>query len=204
MDKKYCLYIHRNKINEKIYVGITCQKPNKRWGGGCGYRKQEKFYNAIQKYGWNNFEHIIISENLNKEEAEQEEISLIGFLKTNSKKYGYNVTKGGKGSNGKPCSDETKKKISNANKGHKFSEETKKKMSKLKIGKKPTNCKKVLCIETGIIYDSMHDAEKETGAKFKNISKVCKNEYGRKTAGGYHWQYYEINKEEEKKDEEEK
>lgn len=192
MDKKYCLYMHRNMINEKIYVGITCQNPTKRWSGGCGYRKQKKFYNSIKKYGWNNFEHIIVLDNLSKEEAEQKEISLISFFKSNSKKYGYNITKGGKGSNGKPCSEKTKKKISNANKGHKFSEETKKIMSELKIGKKPINCKKVLCVETGIIYDSMHDAEKETGAKFKNISKVCKNEYGRKTAGGYHWQYYEI------------
>ena len=47
----------------------------------------------------------------------------------------------------------------------------------------------------------MHIAEKETGAKYKNISKVCKGEYGRKTAGGYHWQYYELDKVEEKEEE---
>lgn len=100
----------------------------------------------------------------------------------------------GNGTNGIPCSEEKKKKISIANKGHRFSEETKKIMSEKKIGKKLTNCKKVLCIETNIIYESMHDAEKYTGIKYKNISKVCKNEYGRKTAGGYHWKYYEIDK----------
>ena len=179
--------MHKNKINNKVYVGITCQKTNYRWGAGSGYRQQPKFYNAIKKYGWDNFEHIILFENLSFEEAKQKEIEIISKYNAFTKKYGYNSTKGGDGSNGVPCSEEKKQKISKANKGHKFNEETKLLMSKLKLGKKPINCKKVLCIETGIIYDSMHTAEKETGAKYKNISKVCKGEYGRKTAGGYHW-----------------
>ena len=186
-NKKYTVYIHKNKVNNKVYVGITCQKTNYRWGAGSGYRQQPKFYNAIKKYGWDNFEHIILFENLSFEEAKQKEIEIISKYNAFTKKYGYNATKGGDGSNGVPCSEEKKQKISKANKGHKFNEETKLLMSKLKLGKKPINCKKVLCIETGIIYDSMHTAEKETGAKYKNISKVCKGEYGRKTAGGYHW-----------------
>lgn len=186
-NKKYIVYIHKNKINNKVYVGITCQKTNYRWGAGSGYKQQPKFYNAIKKYGWDNFEHIILFENLSFEEAKQKEIEIISKYNAFTKKYGYNATKGGDGSNGVPCSEEKKQKISKANKGHKFNEETKLLMSKLKLGKKPINCKKVLCIETGIIYDSMHTAEKETGAKYKNISKVCKGEYGRKTAGGYHW-----------------
>ena len=187
-NKKYTVYMHKNKINNKVYVGITCQKTNYRWGAGSGYRQQPKFYNAIKKYGWDNFEHIILFENLSFEEAKQKEIEIISKYNAFTKKYGYNATKGGDGSNGVPCSEEKKQKISKANKGHKFNEETKLLMSKLKLGKKPINCKKVLCIETGIIYDSMHTAEKETGAKYKNISKVCKGEYGRKTAGGYHWE----------------
>lgn len=186
-NKKYTVYMHKNKINNKVYVGITCQKTNYRWGAGSGYRQQPKFYNAIKKYGWDNFEHIILFENLSFEEAKQKEIEIISKYNAFTKKYGYNATKGGDGSNGVPCSEEKKQKISKANKGHKFNEETKLLMSKLKLGKKPINCKKVLCIETGIIYDSMHTAEKETGAKYKNISKVCKGKYGRKTAGGYHW-----------------
>lgn len=186
-NKKYIVYMHKNKINNKVYIGITCQKTNFRWGAGSGYKQQPKFYRAICKYGWNNFEHLILFENLTFEEAKKKEIEMIDKYNAFTKKYGYNSTKGGDGSNGVPCSEEKKLKISKANKGHKFSEETKKIMSKLKLGVKPINCKKVLCVETGIIYDSMHTAEKETGAKYKNISKVCKGEYGRKTAGGYHW-----------------
>ena len=46
-----------------------------------------------------------------------------------------------------------------------------------------SKCKKVLCIETGQPYDSMADAERETGAK--NIGKACRGK--QKTAGGFHW-----------------
>lgn len=187
MDKKYIVYMHKNKINNKVYIGITCQKTTYRWGAGSGYRQQKKFYRAICKYGWDNFEHIILFENLTFEEAKLKEIEMIDKYNAFTKQYGYNATKGGEGTKGVPCSEEKKKKISKANKGHKFTKETKQLMSKIKLGLKPVNCKKVLCVETGFIYDSMHDAEKQTGAKYKNISKVCRGEYGRKTAGGYHW-----------------
>ena len=186
-EKKYIVYMHKNKINNKVYIGITCQKTKYRWGAGSGYKKQSKFYNAICKYGWNNFEHIILFNNLTFEKAKQKEIEMIDKYNAFTKQHGYNATKGGEGSNGVPCSEEKKKKISEANKGHKFTEETKKRISESLKGNVPYNCKKVLCVETGIIYDSMYIAEKETGAKYKNISKVCKGEYGRKTAGGYHW-----------------
>ena len=40
----YTVYIHKNKVNEKIYVGITKQKPEQRWRlNGSGYKTQEKF-----------------------------------------------------------------------------------------------------------------------------------------------------------------
>ena len=45
----------------------------------------------------------------------------------------------------------------------------------------------VLCTETGIIYTSATDAEKETGIHRSSISAVCQGKV--KTAGGYHWEY---------------
>ena len=49
--------------------------------------------------------------------------------------------------------------------------------------------KKVQCIETGIIYDSTREAERQTGVKHNNISQVCTGQ--RLTAGKYHWRYIE-------------
>ena len=47
--------------------------------------------------------------------------------------------------------------------------------------------KKVLCIETQIVYDSLTDASREMSIDCGSISRVCKGE--RQTAGGYHWEY---------------
>lgn len=47
------------------------------------------------------------------------------------------------------------------------------------------NKKKVICIETQIVYDSIAEAERLTG--IKNIVYCCKEK--RNKAGGYHWQY---------------
>ena len=96
--KKYCIYIHKNKINNKIYVGQTCKNVWGRWGLNgqqyC-YSENNKFGKAIKKYGFENFDHIIIKENLSKEEANELEKQLIVFY--DSFKNGYNSTTGGDG-----------------------------------------------------------------------------------------------------------
>ena len=87
---------------DKYYVGITSQKPEKRWGkNGTHYRnlKRNYFYLAIQKYDWDNIQHEIIAEHLTEEEAKAMEIKLINVLQSNGK-YGYNLTHGGDGSFG--------------------------------------------------------------------------------------------------------
>lgn len=95
---------------------------------------------------------------------------------------------------GKKHSDEWNRHISDGNKGKKLSEETRKKISTSRVGTPAWNKKKVLCIETGIIYESVDDAMKKTG--FSNrIGVVCRGDG--KTAGGYHWKYVEGEEEEE-------
>ena len=95
MSKKYTLYCHTNKINSKKYIGITCRENiNIRWQKGKGYSTQI-FGKAIDKYGWDNFEHEILFENLDKDEAESKEIELIKKYNTTNRKLGYNISKGG-------------------------------------------------------------------------------------------------------------
>lgn len=84
------VYMHIAPNNKK-YVGITQQKLYKRWQNGSAYHHNKHFTNAILKYGWDNFEHIVIAENLNKEDACKLEQKLIKKYKTNNRKYGYNV-----------------------------------------------------------------------------------------------------------------
>jgi group I intron endonuclease len=130
----YCVYIHTNKINYKKYVGITHLPPNKRWRSGYGYRKHQYFWHAIQKYGWDNFEHEVIAHNLTIEEARKFETILIRELKTKNSKFGYNMTDGGEGARGYVWTDEGKQKLSMSHKGKRMSEESKKKLSESKKG----------------------------------------------------------------------
>ena len=51
--------------------------------------------------------------------------------------------------------------------------------------------KKVLCVETGKVFESTREAERQTGIYHNSISAVCKGRKHYKTAGGFHWQYYE-------------
>lgn len=47
--------------------------------------------------------------------------------------------------------------------------------------------KRVRCIETGIIYESLSEASRQTGIAQSSISECCNGK--RKTAGGFHWEY---------------
>lgn len=73
------------------------------------------------------------------------------------------------------------KRISEAMKGKKHSEETKRKMSE-------AHSKKVICLETDIVFESAYDAQRKIGIFKTNISNVCNGKL--KTAGGYHWKFY--------------
>ena len=99
---------------------------------------------------------------------------------------------------GRKLSEGTKEKIRIANKNRIISKETREKISKAQKGHIGYNkgCisprrKKVLCIETNTIYDSLMIAGKETNISIGHISQCCNNVYGRKTAGGYHWKIIE-------------
>ena len=127
----YCVYIHINKINGKMYVGQTCVKPEKRWNNGNGYKQCSYFYRAIQKYGWDNFEHEIIASNLTKDEADNFERLLINKLDLLNINKGYNLQDGG--SHGRP-SKISKVNIKNAAQKRNQNEEWHRKQSESHIG----------------------------------------------------------------------
>ena len=156
--RNYILYLHINKIDGKKYYGITSEKnPNRRWRNGKGYQNNEYFTNAIEKHGWDNFEHIILFENLTESEAYALEKQHIAKYNTKNREFGYNLTDGGEGTNGYHHTEESKRKISEKTKGENnpmygkgylisgenhpmygkyHTEESKQKMSESKKGKK--------------------------------------------------------------------
>ena len=97
-EKRWIVYVHINKTNAKRYVGITSRSCRQRWGeNGERYKTSPYFYNSIQKYGWDNFEHIVLHQNIIEKEAKNLERYYIKKWKTNIKEYGYNCTEGGDG-----------------------------------------------------------------------------------------------------------
>lgn len=129
-DKKFLVYKHTSPSN-KVYIGITSRNAEKRWNGGSGYTNNPYFIYAIKKYGWDNFKHEVLFENLSKEEACEKEKELIAKYGSNKRNKGYNITAGGEANS---ASEEGRKRISIANKGKKVSDETRTKISKARKG----------------------------------------------------------------------
>lgn len=223
-DSQFYVYKHINKINGKQYIGITSRLPEERWGiQGANYRTSPYFWSAIQKYGWENFDHEILFSNLTHDEACKKEKELIAEYKTQDKTYGYNIMEGGiasilpqevrekishalmgnKNGLGHPCSEEKKRKISEAQKGRKLTAEHKAKLSMAKKGKKhgrPSEetikkisdahkKKPVVCQETGIIYPSIQNCAKTLGIDATYVCACCKGRV--KSIKGFHFHYYE-------------
>lgn len=87
-----------------------------------------------------------------------------------------------------PCSEEKKKKISEAQKGKVVSEETRIKLSLSHLGKQGNHRKRIINLDTGEIFESLVNAGKKYGLNIKNISANLHKKT--KTCGGFHWEFY--------------
>ena len=193
--------------NKKVYIGITSKSnPSYRWGkDGKGYKDHNThFWNAIQKYGWENIEHKVLATNLTKEDACLLEQTLINRYNATDRDYGYNKSLGGECSaygTHRCLSEETKAKISKAQTGKKRNPESiKKAVISRKWYKHSAETKNKIALShempveqlsiTGTIieeYPSILIASKTTNIHKQNICKCCKGL--RKTAGGFMWRY---------------
>lgn len=196
MAGNYILYEHRNKINGKRYIGITNNKTKRWYGKGKHYDGCPYFFAAIQKYGWDNFEHNVLIYDLTREEASRLEKHYIKTLKTCDKAFGYNLAEGGVNAPtmlGKHHSKETKRKMSEAQRGKKQTEEQKRRhseyMTGLMVGKRNHKSRAVKCINTGEVFESMRIAAQAKGVLQPKIWKCCNGEASH--THGLRWEYAE-------------
>ena len=194
MAGKYILYEHRNRANGKRYIGITNNKTKRWYGKGKHYDKCPYFWAAIQKYGWDNFEHNVILSGLTREEANGLEKLFIEMFRTREKAFGYNVAEGGGVSLsmlGKHHSKETREKMRNSALGRTISEEQKqshsKWMSENFVGKRNPKSRAVRCINTGEVFESQNIAAKAKGVLQSKIWKCCNGEASH--THGLRWEY---------------
>ena len=197
-----CIYMHKNKINGKVYIGQTIQdNPNKRWKNGHNYKTCTFFARAIKKYGWNNFQHIILQQgDFSQEELNQKQQCYISFYDACNPQKGYNISSGGANGispNALPAAIEWMKNhpdfgLARAQDMLKWQQQHPKevKQQRLYAQKRMVEARKrkVRCIETQIVYQSASEAARQIPkASQSKICMVCRGQ--RKTSGGYHWEY---------------
>lgn len=214
----FYVYAHINKINGKVYIGMSKREnPNDRWRNGRGYSYNWHFSQAIQKYGWDSFDHEIIAANLTEEEASNMEKTLIEKLQTTKRENGYNFAEGGYNNRGlsgelnpfwnkrpeaaiaasvaarkgRPLSEETKEKIRQGNIRAGKNENSLRALKEHRHDKRPSmtgsgNKKSaaVLCVETGIVYDSQLEAEREMNLPRSSVWQALKYNI---SAKGFHF-----------------
>ena len=240
------IYLIKNKINGKKYIGQTTMGFDKRYKNNIEkYCHNVHLKNSIKKYGIENFE--IVKEfdvAYSLEELNQKEKEWIDHFGGQDSDLLYNLKSGGDNaipskelrkklseaqnkrysrlsieerkklfgshSKGKPLSNSHVKKVSLSKMGHEVKEETREKIRKTLLGHKRSEesikkqilhrVKKVICINTNIVYDSIKQAGEDTNTDTSCIVKCCKGKIksaGKDVKGNkLVWEYYFEDREE--------
>lgn len=107
--KSWTVYKHISPSG-KVYVGISSDVERRWAANGYYYHLSDTIFSrALKKYGWDNFQHIIIKEELTKSEACDMEKELIAYYK--AKGISYNITDGGEGYCGKHSEEHNRHKL---------------------------------------------------------------------------------------------
>jgi group I intron endonuclease len=169
------IYKITNKINSKVYIGQTTKTLRERKNLYYNEYKWSKnprvIIQAMRKYSFENFDFEIVEDNIQSKELldERERYYILEVYHSLVKDSGYNVEQGGNGK-GKHT-EETKKKISDAQKGqlnHMYG----------KTGSLNVTSKKVIDLTTGKFYGSACEAAKELNLSFSHVCAVARGERG--------------------------
>lgn len=211
------IYLIENDINDKIYIGKTLKSTEYRFRehirDAFMYRDRDannKFYNALRKYGAEHFRARCIGK-FNADELNDMEIYYI--KKYNSYKNGYNSTLGGDGTTTLSFDDETIKnilvkyrngesivKIASFYNVSTFSISNILRKMGINTGERATKPKKIVMCDDSYnhikLYESIMDAVIDFGMDYSKtgtrnfynaVNKACKE---CTTAYEYRWQYY--------------
>lgn len=195
------IYMWRNKINGKIYIGQTINERDRHSRHiSCSYNPNSRGYNyhlhrAIRKYGVENFDYIILQKHylpkpLVRQILNKMESYYIEYY--DSFKNGYNMTKGGDGVNGRVITPEERKHHSEMLKGRFTGSNNPFYGKSWTKRQRETNQHKVekytMDGEFVAEYESLNEAAKSVGKTHSgNISNCCSGK--RNFAYGYKWKY---------------
>lgn len=133
------IYSITNLVNNKQYIGSTCQSFNERWRKHLSHLKLNKHHSnylqkSFNKHGRENFVFTIL-EFCSPEDCLKREQYYLDLFKVYESEFGYNICAFAGNTLGRRLSEDAKRRISEAAKGHKHwvgkthSEEARKKIS---------------------------------------------------------------------------
>ena len=165
------IYKIENLVNGKIYIGQSKQI-RQRW---TEHKKElrhnrhrnEYLQRAWNKYGEENFKHEVL-ELCPEEDLDDMECYYIKLYDSFNNSKGYNLTSGGK-------------------RRKEYSASTREKLRINGTGSNNPNSKKVICLETKKIYESMAQAGEDYNIDYTNIYRCCN--LMRYTTAGVHWMF---------------
>ena len=210
------VYKITNRIDGKVYIGQTIKPLAVRWKRHCNPANDNcvAIHRAIKKYGKENFTIEQIDVACTRDELDAKEQYWIKFYDSMNSDKGYNLKSGGTHC---MFSESTRQKLRNAMLGKKLSAETRIKQRLAHIGLKMTpesirksvvtkrangfyqknadvarmngkkSSKKVKCVETGEVFDSITDASVKHNVHRANISACLHKKH--ETCGGKHWEF---------------
>lgn len=190
------IYLIIDGTNDKEYVGQTTRTVEDRFQEHK-WCQTSNIGRAIRKRGAENFATAILKECDNQEELNYWEKHFIASRNTRWPE-GYNNSEGGEG--GWERTSESIAKMSRSGMRHR--NESKASIAQTLTGKsgqphteeekailsaKCPNKRKVICVETGVVYDSVSEAARFNHLSLQSIHRVCQNK--RKRTGGFHWKF---------------
>lgn len=195
MMRSYDVYKITNKVNNKVYIGISSKGASARFREhiyAAEHGSPYKIHKAINKYGKDNFLFEVIDFCNSWDELVEKEQYYISLYDSKNDEKGYNMTDGGDGTFGRQQSEETKEKIRQKAIGREVTETTRIKLSE--AGKVLTEARKAY-FESGNIgstrkkavlqytkdgdflkeYSGVNEAHRETGIAASTLISALKH-----------------------------
>lgn len=167
------IYKYENKVNHKVYIGQTTDLVSRK--SSHRYKSTfvvNKFYNAVRKYSWDNFDFDIIAQvqedTLEKLTETLDSLESKFITEYDSFNNGYNSTPGGHSYRGKIVSEDFREYCRN----REYSEETRKKMSIAAHNKQVSEETREKCRQNALKRDFGHYTNKNLTKRKESIRKA--------------------------------
>ena len=192
----YTIYMAKDKVLGKCYIGRTGSKLNNRisWHYSNSKHRSNKMANALKEFGRDGFQWLVLDQTDSREKSYALEAEFIQKYNTVAEGYNTNDSDLIPWNKGKKMSAEYCRRLQgsgNGMYGKTHSEEYRRwrseHMSKIQLGSNNASARRIYCVELDQTWDCLIDCSNELHIHRDSLSHCCRGVH--KTAGGYHFRY---------------